>query len=42
MAAIISMQFIGPQFSEWKLLDIMQYLEGLLGGPWDTAVPPVG
>lgn len=34
--APISMQLIGPQFSEWKLLDIMQYLEDLLGGPWDT------
>ena len=34
--AAISMQFIGPQFSEWKLLDIMEHLEGLLGGPWDT------
>lgn len=39
--APISMQFIGPQFSEWKLLDIMEYLEGLLGGPWDTVVPPL-
>jgi len=40
--APISMQFIGPQFSEWKLLDIMQYLEGLLGGPWDTVGPAEG
>ena len=35
----ISMQVIGPQFSEWKVLDVMQHLENLLGGPWDT-VPP--
>lgn len=40
--APISMQLIGPQFSEWKLLDIMEYLEGLLGGPWDTVGPAVG
>lgn len=40
--APISMQFIGPQFSEWKLLDIMEYLEGLLGGPWDTVYPAGG
>jgi aspartyl-tRNA(Asn)/glutamyl-tRNA(Gln) amidotransferase subunit A len=37
--APISMQLIGPQFSEWKLLDIMQYLEDLLGGPWDSVAP---
>jgi aspartyl-tRNA(Asn)/glutamyl-tRNA(Gln) amidotransferase subunit A len=37
--APVSMQIIGPQFSEWKLLDIMQHLEGLLGGPWDTVDP---
>jgi aspartyl-tRNA(Asn)/glutamyl-tRNA(Gln) amidotransferase subunit A len=36
----ISMQFIGPSFSEWKLLDIMQYVEGLVGGPWDTVPLP--
>ena len=40
--APISMQVIGPQFSEWKLLDIMQYLERLLGGPWDTVDPVRG
>jgi hypothetical protein len=34
------MQFIGPSFSEWKLLDIMQYVEGLVGGPWDTVPLP--
>lgn len=40
--AAISVQFIGPQFSEWKLLDIMEHLEGLLGGPWDTVGPDLG
>lgn len=38
----VSMQFIGPQFSDGKLLDIMQHLEGLTGGPWGTADPHGG
>jgi aspartyl-tRNA(Asn)/glutamyl-tRNA(Gln) amidotransferase subunit A len=35
----ISLQVIGPPFSEWKLLDVMQLIESSLGGPWDTAAP---
>ncbi|HJR91005.1 MAG TPA: amidase [Acidimicrobiia bacterium] len=37
--APISLQVIGPQFSDWKILDVMQWIEGALGGPWDTAAP---
>lgn len=37
----ISTQVVGPPFSEWKLLDLMESIEGSLGGPWDTAAPPV-
>lgn len=39
--APISLQIIGPPFSEWKILDVMEFIEGALGGPWDT-VAPVG
>jgi aspartyl-tRNA(Asn)/glutamyl-tRNA(Gln) amidotransferase subunit A len=38
--APISLQVIGPQFSDWKVLDVMQFIETSLGGPWDTAAPP--
>ncbi|HEX2154222.1 MAG TPA: amidase [Acidimicrobiia bacterium] len=37
--APISIQVIGPQFSDWKVLDVMQFIEASLGGPWDTVAP---
>jgi aspartyl-tRNA(Asn)/glutamyl-tRNA(Gln) amidotransferase subunit A len=36
----ISVQIIGSPFSDWKLLDVMEFLEASLGGPWDTVAPP--
>jgi aspartyl-tRNA(Asn)/glutamyl-tRNA(Gln) amidotransferase subunit A len=38
--APISIQFIGPPFSEWKILGVMAWVEASLGGPWDTVVAP--
>lgn len=38
--APISAQLIGPPFSEWVLLGVMEFIENLLGGPWDTVAPP--
>jgi aspartyl-tRNA(Asn)/glutamyl-tRNA(Gln) amidotransferase subunit A len=35
----ISVQIIGPQFSDWKLLDVMEFIESSLGGPWDSVAP---
>ncbi|CAN5856412.1 amidase [soil metagenome] len=35
----ISAQLIGPPFSDWKLLDVMESIEASLGGPWDTVSP---
>ena len=35
----ISVQLIGPQFSDWKVLDVMEFIEESLGGPWDTVAP---
>lgn len=35
----ISVQLIGPAFSDWLILDVMQFLEDELGGPWDTVAP---
>lgn len=32
----ISMQFVGPTFSDWRLLDLMEFVESATGGPWDT------
>lgn len=37
--APIGVQVIGPPFSDWKVLDIMQSIEDALGGPWDTVKP---
>jgi aspartyl-tRNA(Asn)/glutamyl-tRNA(Gln) amidotransferase subunit A len=35
----ISVQLIGPQLSDWKVLDVMEFIEESLGGPWDTVAP---
>jgi aspartyl-tRNA(Asn)/glutamyl-tRNA(Gln) amidotransferase subunit A len=35
----ISVQIIGPQFSDWKLLDVMEFIEASLGGRWDSVAP---
>jgi aspartyl-tRNA(Asn)/glutamyl-tRNA(Gln) amidotransferase subunit A len=34
--APISVQVVGPAFSDWKVLDAMEFLEAAVGGPWDT------
>ena len=36
----ISLQLIGPQFADWKVLDVMEFVEEAAGGPWDTVPPP--
>lgn len=36
----ISMQVVGPWFSEDLVLDVMEQIETLSGGPWDTTPPP--
>lgn len=35
----ISLQFIGPAFSDWRLLDLMEFVEAATGGPWETVSP---
>ncbi|MEX1271165.1 MAG: amidase family protein, partial [Acidimicrobiia bacterium] len=37
--APISLQFVGPAFSDWRMLDLMEFVESATGGPWDTARP---
>lgn len=37
--APISMQIVGPPFSDWKLLDVMALVEESFGGPWATVAP---
>ena len=36
----ISVQVIGPAFGDWKVLDVMAFIEESVGGPWDTVPPP--
>lgn len=36
----ISVQVIGPAFGDWKVLDVMAFIEGSVGGSWDTVAPP--
>lgn len=36
----ISLQVVGPAFSDWQVLDVMEWVEASLGGPWDTVPPP--
>jgi aspartyl-tRNA(Asn)/glutamyl-tRNA(Gln) amidotransferase subunit A len=38
--AAVSLQVVGPSFSDWKILDVMEFVEDALGGPWDTVSPP--
>ena len=38
--AAVSLQVVGPSFSDWKVLDVMGFVEDALGGPWDTVSPP--
>ena len=38
--APISVQVIGPPFSDWRVLDVMELIETSTGGPWDTVGPP--
>lgn len=38
--AAVSLQVVGPPFSDWKVLDVMEFVEDALGGPWDTVCPP--
>lgn len=35
----ISLQVIGPPFSDWVVLDVMEFVEESTGGPWDTVEP---
>jgi Asp-tRNA(Asn)/Glu-tRNA(Gln) amidotransferase A subunit family amidase len=32
----ISVQLVGPAFSDWRMLDLMEFIEAATGGPWDT------
>ncbi|HUG74718.1 MAG TPA: amidase [Acidimicrobiia bacterium] len=38
--APISLQVVGPQFSDDRILDLMETIESALGGPWPTVVAP--